>query len=185
VLSPLLDAGGGPATIAVLQANGFQAGDKAIPNVGVTALKPTRRSGKWVADVVWETREVSLALSNPVLVRDTLFGLSERAVLRARTPARFSGSVSHVRLRTPPSSRQAIFSLVVYGLPDDYYARYVPAIQAVGAADVQRVAQQYIQPDRLAIVIVGDRETIEPPLRALNLGSITDVSIDEIFAPVR
>ena len=80
---------------------------------------------------------------------------------------------------------QALESLVVYGLPDDHYAKYVPAIQAVGAADVQRVAQQYIQPDHLAIVIVGDRKTIEPPIRALNLGSIKDVSIDEVFAPAR
>ena len=39
---------------------------------------------------------------------------------------------------------QALESLVVYGLPDDHYAKYVPAVQAVGAADVQRVAQQYI-----------------------------------------
>jgi len=46
--------------------------------MGVTALKPTRRDGKWVVDVVWETKEVSLFLSNPVLIRDTLFGLSER-----------------------------------------------------------------------------------------------------------
>ena len=45
----------------------------------VTALKPTRHGGKWVVDVVWETRDVSLFLSNPVLVGDTLFGLSERA----------------------------------------------------------------------------------------------------------
>jgi predicted Zn-dependent peptidase len=80
---------------------------------------------------------------------------------------------------------QALESLVVYGLPDDHYAKYVPAVQAVGAVDVQRVAQQYIQPDHLAIVIVGDRKTIEPPIRALNLGSIKDVSIDEVFAPAR
>lgn len=45
----------------------------------VMALKPTRRDGKWVADVVWETKEVSMFMSNPVLIGDTLFGLSERA----------------------------------------------------------------------------------------------------------
>jgi hypothetical protein len=32
-----------------------------------------------VAELAWETKEVSLFLSNPVVVRDTLFGLSERA----------------------------------------------------------------------------------------------------------
>lgn len=80
------------------------------------------------------------------------------------------------------SSRlQALESLVVYGLPDDYYSKYVPAIQAVGAVDVQRVAQQYIQPDHLAIVIVGDRKTIEPRVRALSLGSIKEMTVDEVF----
>ena len=81
------------------------------------------------------------------------------------------------------SSRlQALESLVVYGLPDDYYSKYVPAIQSVSAADVQRVAQQYIHPDHLAIVIVGDRKTIAPRIRALNLGSIKEMTIDEVFA---
>jgi zinc protease len=80
---------------------------------------------------------------------------------------------------------QALESLVVYGLPDDYYAKYVPAIQAVAAIDVQRVARQYIQPENLTIVIVGDRKTIEPPVRALNVGSVKTVSVDEVFAPAR
>jgi len=47
--------------------------------MGVTALKPARRGDKWVVDRVWETREVSLFLSNPVVVGDKLFGLSEKA----------------------------------------------------------------------------------------------------------
>ena len=47
--------------------------------MGVTALKPARRGDKWVVDRVWETKEVSLFLSNPVVVGDTLFGLSEKA----------------------------------------------------------------------------------------------------------
>ena len=42
------------------------------------ALKPIRREDKWVVDVVWETKEVSMFLSNPVVIGDTLFGLSHR-----------------------------------------------------------------------------------------------------------
>jgi zinc protease len=76
-------------------------------------------------------------------------------------------------------------SLLVYGLPDDYYGNYATATQAVSSGDVQRVAQQYIGPDHLTIVIVGDRKTIEPSIRALNFGSITVLSIDEVFAPAR
>ena len=84
------------------------------------------------------------------------------------------------------SSRlQALESLVTYDLPDDYYSRYVPAIQAVGEDDVRRVATQYIDPDHLVIAIVGDRKTIEPRIRALDIGSLTTVSIDELFPPAR
>ncbi|MEO8679879.1 MAG: PQQ-binding-like beta-propeller repeat protein [Vicinamibacterales bacterium] len=48
-------------------------------SAGVAALKPARRDGAWVVDVVWQTTEVSLFLSNPVLIGNTLFGLSEKA----------------------------------------------------------------------------------------------------------
>jgi len=46
---------------------------------GVAALRPARRGGAWSVDIVWETAEVSLFLSNPVLVDNALFGLSEKA----------------------------------------------------------------------------------------------------------
>ena len=73
--------------------------------------------------------------------------------------------------------------LVVYDLPLDYYDSYVQRIGAVTQADVARVARRYIDPARLAVVIVGDRATIEPGLRALGLG---DVSIRDLRGePVR
>ncbi|MEO8679880.1 MAG: pitrilysin family protein [Vicinamibacterales bacterium] len=84
------------------------------------------------------------------------------------------------------SSRlQALESLVAYNLPDDYYSQYEAAIRSVGADDVRRVADQYFRPDHLVIAIVGDRKTIERPLRALGVGAITAVSIDEVFARAR
>jgi predicted Zn-dependent peptidase len=67
--------------------------------------------------------------------------------------------------------------VVVYGLPLDYYNSYVQRIEEVTAADVQRVAQQYIDPSKFAVVIVGDRKAIEAGLRSLNLG---DLSIRDI-----
>ena len=43
---------------------------------GVMALKPIRRDDKWVVETVWEAKEASMFLSNPVVIGDTLFGLS-------------------------------------------------------------------------------------------------------------
>jgi len=72
---------------------------------------------------------------------------------------------------------------LVYKLPDDYFSKYVQNIQAVTAADVQRAAQKYIQPNRFAVVVVGDRQKIEPQIRPLNLGNLKMMTIDEVFGP--
>ncbi|HZK78575.1 MAG TPA: pitrilysin family protein, partial [Gemmatimonadaceae bacterium] len=63
--------------------------------------------------------------------------------------------------------------VALYGLPLDYYNNYVSNIEAVTQADVQRVARQYINPSNLAIVIVGDRKSIEEGLKAVNAGPIS------------
>ncbi len=62
--------------------------------------------------------------------------------------------------------------LLTYGIPLDFHSSVVQRIEAVTQADVQRVARQYVNPDRLTMVIVGDRKTIEPALRLLNPGAI-------------
>lgn len=59
-----------------------------------------------------------------------------------------------------------------YGLPLDYFNNYVQNIEAVTQADVNRVAQQYINPRALAVVIVGDRKTIEQELKSTNVGPV-------------
>jgi outer membrane protein assembly factor BamB len=47
-------------------------------DTGVTALRPSRRGDTWEAETVWETKDVSMYLSNPVVLGDTLFGFSKR-----------------------------------------------------------------------------------------------------------
>jgi zinc protease len=63
--------------------------------------------------------------------------------------------------------------VALYGLPLNYYNNYVANIEGVTQADVQRVARQYINPSTLAIVVVGDRKSIEAGLKAVNAGPIS------------
>ena len=69
--------------------------------------------------------------------------------------------------------------LLVYGLPETYYADYVKNLQAVTAEAVLKTATTYIQPERFLVVVVGDRTVIEPGIRALNLGMVRTMSIQE------
>jgi outer membrane protein assembly factor BamB len=47
--------------------------------MGVVGIKVTRQEDRWNAARVWETKEVSIYVSNPVVIDETLFGLSQRA----------------------------------------------------------------------------------------------------------
>jgi predicted Zn-dependent peptidase len=69
--------------------------------------------------------------------------------------------------------------LVVYGLPDTYYADYVKNLQAVTADAVLKASATYIQPEKLLVVVVGDGKVIEPGIRALNLGMVRTMSVQE------
>jgi zinc protease len=151
--------------------SGFDLRKSAGPFV-VAAAAPTDKTAEVLGELLNELTTVLKGIPADELAR-----AKDEIVVQFPRMFEGGGRISN-RLR-------AVESLLAYGLPDDYYARYVPSIQAVGAADVQRVAQQYIQTDQLTIVIVGARKTIEQPLRALNLGSIKEVGLDEVLAPAR
>ena len=67
--------------------------------------------------------------------------------------------------------------LVRYDVPLSFYNGYIAGVAGVTQADVQRVARQYIDPDKLSIVIVGDRKSIEPALKATKIGDVVVVDI--------
>jgi predicted Zn-dependent peptidase len=75
----------------------------------------------------------------------------------------------------------AFAELFVYNLPPDYYQSYAAKIAAVTAADVKRAADKYIAPDKVAVVIVGDRKAIEAGVKGLNLGPLTILEAGDIF----
>jgi zinc protease len=62
--------------------------------------------------------------------------------------------------------------LAVHGLSLDFYNNYVEQIELVTQADVQRVARKYINPDRVSIVVVGDRKQIEGGIGKLGIGEV-------------
>jgi len=74
---------------------------------------------------------------------------------------------------TTSGSASQFRALLDFGLPLDYYNSYVARINAITAADVQRVARQYLDLDHFVIVVVGDRSQIEAGIRALNEGPIS------------
>jgi zinc protease len=107
-----------------------------------------------------------IAGSRPVT--DEELATAKNALIQ-RLPTMF-GSVSGLN--------RSLSTLWVYGLPDDYYQQYGKAVAAVTKDDVVRVARQYIDLSHLAIVIVGDRATIEAPLKATGIAPIVVLDVE-------
>jgi zinc protease len=72
----------------------------------------------------------------------------------------------------------ALGGLIVFGLPDDELDRYRPQVAAVSAHDIMSAASRHIRPDELSLVIVGDAQQVEQPLRDSGLGEVEFVAAD-------
>jgi zinc protease len=86
-----------------------------------------------------------------------------RSSLIGKLPARFETNGAIVRV---------LAELERNGLQLNWYASFAKKVQAVTAADVQRVAQKYLLPDRAQVIVVGDRQSIEDKVKELTLGAI-------------
>lgn len=87
------------------------------------------------------------------------------------------------RFQTVASIAGQLTELELYGLSDQYFNGYVDKILSVTQADVQRVARKYVVPEGMAIIVVGDRAAIEESVRALDLGPLHILSIEDVLGP--
>lgn len=72
----------------------------------------------------------------------------------------FLTGVFPIRAETQEGLTNLIVSQELYGLPGDYLQTYRENVAAISVADVRRVANKYIDTERMAIVIVGDAAEI-------------------------
>ncbi len=69
--------------------------------------------------------------------------------------------------------------LVMYGLPDDDWSRYLKQVSEVTREMTTKAAKDHIHPEYMLIVVVGDRQKIETGIKELNLGEIGYLDADK------
>jgi zinc protease len=74
----------------------------------------------------------------------------------------FLMGVFPIRAETQEGLTNLIVNQQLYGLPEDYLQTYRDKVGAVTVEDIQRVAQTYVRPSEMAIVIVGDASQVRP-----------------------
>ena len=76
------------------------------------------------------------------------------------------------------SPSQIVFRTMVYRaeeFPDDWLQRYLEGIQEVDAGDVLRVFREYLDPEEMTILVVGDPASFGESLEALGPVTILEV----------
>ncbi|MEO8623680.1 MAG: pitrilysin family protein [bacterium] len=76
------------------------------------------------------------------------------------------------RFATVNGIAAAISSIYIQDLPETFFKDYASKIDAITRDDLTRVAKKYIDIDHMDLVIVGDRASIEGPLRATGIAPI-------------
>ena len=71
-----------------------------------------------------------------------------------------------------------------FSLPANYFDSYVTQMLNVKETEVNAAAKKYVVPDKMIIVVVGDKEKIENGIKALNLGEIKNLSIEDILGKI-
>jgi len=76
------------------------------------------------------------------------------------------------------TNRQVAYNLTtkyIYNLPDDYYETYIDKIKSVSIDEVNKAALQHIHPEKLVILIVGDKNKLIPQLKEISNDKITEL----------
>jgi len=76
------------------------------------------------------------------------------------------------RFETTGGTAGQIADLTVYGLDTGWLDGYVPAVLAVTTQQVMETAARHVRPASAVVVVVGDRASVEPALRALDLAPV-------------
>ena len=76
----------------------------------------------------------------------------------------------------PSQTLSRLMRYEYFGYPADFLFRYQRAVEATSPADVQRVARNYLKPENIVTLVVGNQEAIQPPLTSL-AAQVTPIDI--------
>ncbi|NJM45534.1 MAG: insulinase family protein [Alkalinema sp. RU_4_3] len=83
------------------------------------------------------------------------------------------------QFQSPVQTLSRLIQYEFLGYPADFLQRYRARVEATTVADVLRVAQTYLQPDRLVTLVVGNRSQIKPGLAELGRVKTLDIMIPQ------
>ncbi len=118
----------------------------------VNAAVETAAAGASAREVLFELRRVRESLVEPDELDET---------------RGYMVGVFPYSLQTIGDVSRRLETLTVFGLPDDYYTRYLEKVATVTREEVQEAARRHLDPERIVVVAVGPAEVLEPQFEGM------------------
>jgi predicted Zn-dependent peptidase len=136
----------------------------------------TRRFGRFEVAAGVQTAVTVPAVADTLgeIARTQLDGVTEGELEVARSWR--AGQLS-VDMQTPGSIAGALSTLVVHGLPDDYYATLRRDYLSATVEQVSAAAAAHLHPAGLTLVIEGDAAVVRDELVAADIGELIDADL--------
>jgi zinc protease len=140
---------------------------------------PSSQISRRYHDAYWaETADITTDCTGKSL--GEIFGEIQKLQKEAPPAAELQGIQSYISglFVIQNSSRGALIGQLRYvdlqGLGEDYLKTYVQKVNAVTPADVQKVTAEYIKPEQMTIVVVGDKAKVTDQLAPFVAGGTSD-----------
>ena len=153
--------------------------DRGLTYGAEAVVHALRESGDIVANT--DTRSDTTAEALRLMVDEFARLRRERVSPRelADAQAYLTGSFP-LTIETPGAIATQVLNAVFYGLDLQELQTYRERVTSITPEDIQRVAQQYLHPDRLSIVLVGDANVFIKQLPAVGFDQVERIPMSEL-----
>ena len=128
-------------------------------------------------DTRTETTGEALRLMLQEFVRLQTQRVPERELVDAQ--AYLAGSFP-LTIESPNDIASQVINYVLYDLPLEDIPTYTTRVTSITPEDIQRVAQAYLKPANLSVVLVGNAKAFIPQLRAIGLNDVETIPVGQL-----
>ena len=142
-------------------------------------LETLKQSGDFMAETNTRSQSTGDALR---VVVDEYWRLRRERVNRGELEGAqdyLAGSFP-LTIETPSAIALQVLNALFYGLDLQELETFPQRVRAVTPGDIQRVAEQFLKPDRLSIVLVGDADAFVPQLRGAGFDKFERIPAGEL-----
>lgn len=142
-------------------------------------LEPYKTAGGIVAETDTRTEATAEVLRVTV---DEFYKLQRERVYESElegAQAYMAGNFP-LTVETPDAIATQVLNQLFYDLPLDELQTFPERVRSITPEDVQRVARNYLRPERLAVVLVGNATAFVKDLKGVGFGEFERIPMDQV-----